>query len=445
MSTNDHDDFLESINYYGDLAETFGQRLANARDNVLANFGNQVAAGRLDVGSTVIGLQSQFKRWLGQNGKNTSNMTAGDLSQFLQQAYGLNLELDGGAPSNQAEPADDELADSTTDNTQADQPAQAAAPAQPAQPAAPNSTSTGAVANLEHLHPEVVNTINDIDNLLAASTDTTAEITKWTKILIDFGKAHGDEPQITAALRELQAKHQNAPNASALKAFLGGSNPAPAPAAPAQPAQPASPSTTAPKPFVPLTPRPFVLPPRTDQPAAPRRFDANNLPPEPNQTESKKPKAKNALKEEVTSPDTKITMDYVGTILKRVATHMVNNGGSGGANPAAQSGSSSSPAGGQSSPSSAGTPAGSKQDAELQVVPGGHVAMMVDFPALTRNVNSKAHTDLGKIMAFFKQAKTDNMSIDDMANGFSKLFNGIHYQNLATVVILNQLFAGLPK
>jgi hypothetical protein len=118
-------DQLEQMGYFGQLDENLGQRMANGWNNMLSkSFGNNRAAGKLEVGQLVVGLEQDYKKWLGANG--ISNPTRGDFNRYLgvvQQTHGITFGANG-VQRNAAAPAQAA-------------PAAGAAPAQPAAPAAP--------------------------------------------------------------------------------------------------------------------------------------------------------------------------------------------------------------------------------------------------------------------------------------------------------------------
>lgn len=87
---------LEDIGYFGQLDENLTQRLKNGFNNVLGSMGNSRAQGKLEIGQLMIGLEKEYKRWLGANG--IKRPTRRDFNRFLgsvENEYGVRFGPQG--------------------------------------------------------------------------------------------------------------------------------------------------------------------------------------------------------------------------------------------------------------------------------------------------------------------------------------------------------------
>ena len=140
---------LEDMGYFGDLSENIFQRFKNGVNGVLANAGNARAAGKLDVGQTIVGLEKEYKAWLGAN--KISNPSLGDFKRYLSlldQKYNLGL-------SNKSKVAQSSTNQASSPNTGQPSPAQPASGGQPA-PSAPQAQHSA----VGSLNPVIQNTLD---------------------------------------------------------------------------------------------------------------------------------------------------------------------------------------------------------------------------------------------------------------------------------------------
>lgn len=156
---NDRVRELEAMGYFGDLNEGIWQRLANGGNSVLATLGSSRAAGKLNVGQLVVGLEKEYKTWLGANG--IGSPTRRDFSNFLgflEQKYNIKFG-DNGETTEVGPPPNDGTASSPA-------PAQQT-PSQPAttqQPRQPEQQQNNADISALEAHPVLGNTFEDLEN-----------------------------------------------------------------------------------------------------------------------------------------------------------------------------------------------------------------------------------------------------------------------------------------
>jgi hypothetical protein len=241
-------DQLEQMGYFGQLNEAnpfnIKQRLANGMNNMLAqSFGNSRAAGKLDVGTMVIGLEKEYKKWLGANG--IPNPTKGDFNRFLgvvAQNHGLTYgDPNAAAP---AQPA--QAAPAASPAPAAGQPAPVAAPAQPAAPAAaasptpaqpaaqPSAASAAPAAPAQPAAPAVPaqsatpvpmplrQSLQGFKGYLVASNATQNGIETETKHIMDFAVRTKLQARIAGQLRQMAQESGNAQAQQWVEAVLNG-------------------------------------------------------------------------------------------------------------------------------------------------------------------------------------------------------------------------------
>lgn len=159
---------LEEMGYFGDLSENIFQRLKNGVNGVLASAGNAAAAGKLDVGQTIVGLEKEYKAWLGAN--RISNPTLADFKNYLSlldQKYNLGL-------SNASQATQSSTTQATGPN--AGQPSSATQPAaggQPASAAVPAAEAPQAAST--PINPVIQNTLDWFNNSIQKNTSMSEQ------------------------------------------------------------------------------------------------------------------------------------------------------------------------------------------------------------------------------------------------------------------------------
>jgi hypothetical protein len=226
-------DQLEQMGYFGQLNEAnpfnIKQRLANGMNNMLAqSFGSSRAAGKLDVGTMVIGLEKEYKKWLGANG--IPNPTKGDFNRFLgvvAQNHGLTYgDPNAAAPApaqpaqaapaaSPAQPAAPAAAASPTPAQPSAASAAPAAPAQPAAPAAPAQSATPVPMPLRQ-------SLQGFKGYLVASNATQNGIETETKHIMDFAVRTKLQVRIAGQLRQMAQESGNAQAQQWVEAVLNG-------------------------------------------------------------------------------------------------------------------------------------------------------------------------------------------------------------------------------
>jgi hypothetical protein len=209
---------LEEMGYYGDLTENIWQRIKNGANGVLAGtFGNQRAAGKLDVGQTIIGLEKEYKRWLGANG--IKNPTRRDFNNFLgavEQSHGVKF----GDSSARARPQPAPVANAAPAASPSSAPA-AAAPTPQAQPSAapaapapsdntaPAPAAGTAPVDTSQVHDIVMNTVKIIQKDAKSGRATEQSVRSKISQLLDYSANAGNSDQVKALLTQIANQNSN--------------------------------------------------------------------------------------------------------------------------------------------------------------------------------------------------------------------------------------------
>lgn len=81
---------LDEAGYFANKVGNFKQRLKNAGNGLMSEFGNRGAGGRLEIGKGVLALRHQWEEWLGATGNKPTKESVG---MFITQYLGSIIDL----------------------------------------------------------------------------------------------------------------------------------------------------------------------------------------------------------------------------------------------------------------------------------------------------------------------------------------------------------------